>query len=772
MIGREKAVGGKWYAFDSEGYMYEETFFDAMRRDEPGVRYAAKNGSLASGWLLLNEDGSIHTHAEDTGYYPECTGSWYYFEEDTDPKAVEDTDEKAGTVTVMAVDKEITDKNGVFRVDADGRMLSGEWYEDGENSYYFQHDGNMVKDKVRLIDGRWVSFDETGAAEFLPEEEAPHHLMVEDIVAIGDEGALLATDSDAREIEKEAAIGEKLELNFQVLLASNSNAVKQDFGKGRYDIWTEQDGIGRASVGQATSDGVVTVEFEVKDTEPCSVFLVADGITSLSCFTITGKQGDSVETILPTDSNAEIDGDTAVIWKDHLQEAYENEEITEDVKESFIGQQDILKKTEAVYAEELGIETVTTVTDGAKALFGNGEQGETSAIGLALNAEAKQNVELMIDAAEDAGVDEESYETVAAFDIKLTINGEEKTKLDVPVIITMKLPAGISGTDTTKLFHIHDGGEPEDITTQVTFEDGKAVIVANKFSTYIFTEDKTGTDDPSDKPTDPGTDDPSDKPIDPGTDDPSDKPTDPGTDDPSDEPAVPGTPITEADKAAIEAAIGNANNAMTGVVINGGTEASVASGVKFVTEAEMNALKAAIDTANAALENAETTEEANAALAALNQAIETFQAAVKTGTRTSSGSGSSSGSGGRSGKGRSPQPTGQWILNEIGWWYRNTDGTYPAASWQQLDCGVSRDWYRFDQNGYMCTGWFTDADGAVYYLNPISDGRMGAMLTGWQQIDGQWYYFNTVSNGHLGALLKNTTTPDGYQVNGQGQWIQ
>ena len=82
------------------------------------------------------------------------------------------------------------------------------------------------------------------------------------------------------------------------------------------------------------------------------------------------------------------------------------------------------------------------------------------------------------------------------------------------------------------------------------------------------------------------------------------------------------------------------------------------------------------------------------------------------------------------------------------------------------------DWYHFGADGYMDTGWFTDADGAVYYLNPVSNGFRGAMLTGWQQIDGDWYYFHTEPDGRRGALYVNTMTPDGYQVNEKGQRIE
>lgn len=80
------------------------------------------------------------------------------------------------------------------------------------------------------------------------------------------------------------------------------------------------------------------------------------------------------------------------------------------------------------------------------------------------------------------------------------------------------------------------------------------------------------------------------------------------------------------------------------------------------------------------------------------------------------------------------------------------------------------DWYRFDNNGNMMTGWYTDEKGDTYYLNPNSDNTKGGMKAGWVEIDGKWYYFNTVSDGTRGKLLKNTITPDGYQVREDGSW--
>lgn len=115
--------------------------------------------------------------------------------------------------------------------------------------------------------------------------------------------------------------------------------------------------------------------------------------------------------------------------------------------------------------------------------------------------------------------------------------------------------------------------------------------------------------------------------------------------------------------------------------------------------------------------------------------------------------------------------SGQWQQNENGWWFRYTDGTYPTNEWVALEWQNVTNWYFFDAEGYLATGW--KQDGATwYYLHPIADGTQGHMYTGWNQINGKWYYFSTVAGGPLGAMLSNTTTPDGYQVGADGAWIQ
>ncbi len=93
-------------------------------------------------------------------------------------------------------------------------------------------------------------------------------------------------------------------------------------------------------------------------------------------------------------------------------------------------------------------------------------------------------------------------------------------------------------------------------------------------------------------------------------------------------------------------------------------------------------------------------------------------------------SGSTSGPGGTSG--------GQWLRDNVGWWYRNADGSYTTNNWQY----INGQWYYFLETGYMATGWIS--------------------------VNGVWYYLDA-TNGNMYA---SQMTPDGYYVTASGAWIQ
>ena len=44
---------------------------------------------------------------------------------------------------------------------------------------------------------------------------------------------------------------------------------------------------------------------------------------------------------------------------------------------------------------------------------------------------------------------------------------------------------------------------------------------------------------------------------------------------------------------------------------------------------------------------------------------------------------------------------GAWVMDSVGWWYRNADGSYPTNTSMVIDGRT----YRFDGRGYMRTCW-------------------------------------------------------------------
>ena len=128
-----------------------------------------------------------------------------------------------------------------------------------------------------------------------------------------------------------------------------------------------------------------------------------------------------------------------------------------------------------------------------------------------------------------------------------------------------------------------------------------------------------------------------------------------------------------------------------------------------------------------------------------------------------SGSGGSGGSGGGGGGGSSHSRTGaalpgreagRWILDNVGWWYQYENKSYPKDGWAKIAYAGKDEWYFFDKNGYMVTGWVF-WNGSWYYMCTAPDGTNGKMLTGWQTIDGKLYYFSEAIDGTIGIKRTN-----------------
>ena len=118
----------------------------------------------------------------------------------------------------------------------------------------------------------------------------------------------------------------------------------------------------------------------------------------------------------------------------------------------------------------------------------------------------------------------------------------------------------------------------------------------------------------------------------------------------------------------------------------------------------------------------------------------------------------SSRGGGTSDSSSKPAFTGTWGNPVTGIWTRDTDGVWHfrtnapfVSTWGYIvnpyaQAGQNQaDWFWFDDNGRM--------------------------LTGWQYINGHWYYLNPSKDGTLGScLIGPGRTPDGYEIDASGAW--
>ena len=257
-------------------------------------------------------------------------------------------------------------------------------------------------------------------------------------------------------------------------------------------------------------------------------------------------------------------------------------------------------------------------------------------------------------------------------------------------------------------------------------------------------------------------------------------------------------------------------------------------------------LQMAIDAAQAVLTKTNrksSTAELKAAFDALELALKNAGRKSNGGRGSSSGGssrGSSGGGGAASNAGRTRANTwsgstpiavgvgGNWELinpeeaannlDNSKWIFKLTTGER-VTGWQLLsytfEGRTKVEWYHFEQDGIMDSGWFLDRDtNKWYYLSMNHDGFFGEMIKGWHhdpddtrwyfldrndghmhvswdKIDGNWYFFNpnppaqtwffdnTTGRWNygdnkdirpLGSMYINEETPDGFHVNVDGAW--
>ena len=113
---------------------------------------------------------------------------------------------------------------------------------------------------------------------------------------------------------------------------------------------------------------------------------------------------------------------------------------------------------------------------------------------------------------------------------------------------------------------------------------------------------------------------------------------------------------------------------------------------------------------------------------------------------------------------------GTWIKQGNQWWYQHADGSYTKNGWEQID----GKWYKFDQNGWMQSGWQpwgTDSTGqtAWYYMGDPNDGSMKTS-TWVQGKDGKQYFVDHSGVMARNGYVKSVNSGMYYWVNGDGVW--
>lgn len=100
-----------------------------------------------------------------------------------------------------------------------------------------------------------------------------------------------------------------------------------------------------------------------------------------------------------------------------------------------------------------------------------------------------------------------------------------------------------------------------------------------------------------------------------------------------------------------------------------------------------------------------------------------------------------------------------WEEDSKGWRFVKSSGSYAANECMEINGEI----YCFKPDSYMVSNDWYQIGGIWYFFRPSG----GLAKSRWIETGGKWYYADI-----NGALFTNGTTPDGYQVDANGVWIQ
>ena len=129
-----KKIHGKWYYFDKNGTMLDNTIFDGYILTSSGAMVDSGWGKIKDKWYYANPSGRIVKKD-----WKKVSGVWYYFDKD-------------GIMLSNTI------FNGYLFTNS-GAMAESAWVKQDGKWYYAQASGSLIKNKWDKIGGVWYYFN-------------------------------------------------------------------------------------------------------------------------------------------------------------------------------------------------------------------------------------------------------------------------------------------------------------------------------------------------------------------------------------------------------------------------------------------------------------------------------------------------------------------------------------------------------------------------------------------------------------------------------------
>ena len=133
-----KKIHGKWYYFDKNGTMLDNTIFDGYILTSSGAMVDSGWGKVKDKWYYANPSGRIVKKD-----WKKVSGVWYYFDKD-------------GIMLSNTI------FNGYLFTNS-GAMAESAWVKQDGKWYYAQASGSLIKNKWDKIGGVWYYFNKDAA---------------------------------------------------------------------------------------------------------------------------------------------------------------------------------------------------------------------------------------------------------------------------------------------------------------------------------------------------------------------------------------------------------------------------------------------------------------------------------------------------------------------------------------------------------------------------------------------------------------------------------